>query len=170
MVRLKMVLIVASAASVTILAACSVAGQPQAAPAAAAPETVTTTETATETVTRQQPTTVTATVTASTPAFTPPPGYDSWGEGVAARWTDHAAFNCADNADSCWGVDLYSDPGCTNGILVVLDISSGTNKVGVLDGTSAAVAPAGTGSIVLNQTNFGADLTAKMADIRCVFG
>ena len=170
MVKRAIAFLVAGATVVAVLAGCSVAGQPQAATAAAAPETVTTTETVTDTVTRQQPTTVTATVTETTPDFVPPAGFDDWGERVAARWTDQNAFTCADTADSCWGVDLFSEPGCTNGILVVLDIMSGENKVGVIDGTSGAVAPATTINLVLNQTGMGSDLTAKMADVRCVFG
>ena len=114
----------AAALLLLVVAGCSVGGQPQAAPAPLSPETVTTTA--------ELPTTVTATttvaVTSSDPAFVPPAGFDDWGDQVGAKWSDLTAFTCPDSAESCWGVDLYSETGCAAGILVVLDVYPGHHQ------------------------------------------
>ena len=161
----KVGFIVGAVVGLALVTGCSVGGQPQ---AATAPSSAAT-STETVTVTQQQATTVTATVTVtpSAPDFVPPAGFADWGEGVAAKWSDDSAFNCAESTDSCWGVDLYSQDGCPDGILVVLDVFRDQTKLTVLDSTSPAVAPAGTVSIVVGQTGNGTGLNAKMVDIRC---
>jgi|GEM_PF-7114811 len=159
--------IVAGAGVILLLAGCSVAGQPQ---AAAGPATETVTTTVTQTVTSSRPpatVTETVSVTPTTPAFVPPSGFNDWGEGVATRWTDQSLFNCANSADSCWGVDLYSEPGCPDGVLVVLDISRDGTKIAVIDSVSPAVAAGANVSIVLDQTSLGTGLSGRMADVRC---
>ena len=155
-----------SAVLILLLAGCSVGGQPQAAPAPVTPETVTQTVTATE----QQPTTITETTTvpSSDPVFTPPAGFDDWGDHVGARWSDQTTFTCTDSSDSCWGIDLYSELGCAGGILVVLDVYRDDTKLTVIDGKTDPVAPGATTSLVLGQSGNGTGLTAKIADIRCL--
>lgn len=155
-----------SAVLILLLAGCSVGGQPQAAPAPVTPETVTQTVTATE----QQPTTITETTTvpSSDPVFTPPAGFDDWGDHVGARWSDQTSFTCADSSESCWGIDLYSELGCAGGILVVLDVYRDDTKLTVIDGKTDPVAPGATTSLVLGQSGNGTGLTAKIADIRCL--
>jgi hypothetical protein len=155
-----------SAVLILLLAGCSVGGQPQAAPAPVTPETVTQTVTATE----QQPTTITETTTvpSSDPVFTPPAGFDDWGDHVGARWSDQTTFTCADSSDSCWGIDLYGELGCAGGILVVLDVYRDDTKLTVIDGKTDPVAPGATTSLVLGQSGNGTGLTAKIADIRCL--
>jgi hypothetical protein len=155
-----------SAVLILWLAGCSVGGQPQAAPAPVTPETVTQTVTATE----QQPTTITETTTvpSSDPVFTPPAGFDDWGDHVGARWSDQTTFTCADSSDSCWGIDLYGELGCAGGILVVLDVYRDDTKLTVIDGKTDPVAPGATTSLVLGQSGNGTGLTAKIADIRCL--
>ena len=151
---------------ILLMAGCSVGGQPQAAPEPVAPETVTQTVTATE----QQPTTITETTTvpSSDPVFTPPAGFDDWGDHVGARWSDQTSFTCADSSESCWGIDLYSELGCAGGILVVLDVYRDETKLTVIDGKTDPVAPGATTSLVLGQSGNGTGLTAKIADIRCL--
>jgi len=148
--------------------ACSVGGQPQAAPLAVTPVTVTRTITTTE----QEPTTVTATTTAEVPssasAFSPPAGFDDWGDHVGARWSDQTTFTCPDSSESCWGVDLYTERGCAGGILVVLDVYRDETKLTVIDGTTAAAAPGATVNIVLGQAGNGSGLNAKIAAISCL--
>ena len=155
-----------SAVLILLLAGCSVGGQPQAAPAPVTPETVTQTVTATE----QQPTTITETTTvpSSDPVFTPPAGFDDWGDHVGARWSDQTTFTCTDSSDSCWGIDLYGELGCAGGILVVLDVYRDDTKLTVIDGKTDPVAPGATTSLVLGQSGNGTGLTAKIADIRCL--
>ena len=151
---------------ILLMAGCSVGGQQQAAPEPVAPETVTQTVTATE----QQPTTITETTTvpSSDPVFTPPAGFDDWGDHVGARWSDQTTFTCTDSSDSCWGIDLYSELGCAGGILVVLDVYRDETKLTVIDGKTDPVAPGATTSLVLGQSGNGTGLTAKIADIRCL--
>jgi hypothetical protein len=145
---------------------CSVAGQPQAASLPPSPRAlmITTTE--------QQSTTVTAVTTvevpSSEPVFSPPAGFDDWGNHVGAKWSDQTTFTCADSSDSCWGVDLYSERGCAGGILVVLDVFRDQTKLTVIDGTTAAVAPGARVTIVLGQTGNGTGLSARIATISCL--
>jgi hypothetical protein len=122
------------------------------------------------TVTENQPTTITETTTvpSADPVFTPPAGFDDWGDHVGAMWSDQSAFTCADSAESCWGVDLYSELGCGGGILVVLDVFRDETKLTVIDGKTGPVAPGATTSVVLGQSGNGTGLTAKIADIRCL--
>ncbi len=144
---------------------CSVAGQPQAAPLPVSPRTLTIT------TTEQQPTVTAVTtveVPSSEPDFSPPAGFDDWGNHVGAKWSDQTTFTCADSSDSCWGVDLYSDRGCAGGILVVLDVFRDQTKLTVIDGTTAAVTPGATVTIVLGQTGNGTGLSARIATISCL--
>ena len=137
-----------------LVTACSVGGQPQAAPLAVSPAVVTIT-------------TTTVQVPSSEPAFAPPDGFDDWGDRVGAKWSDQTTFTCPDSSDSCWGVDLYSERGCPGGILVVLDVFRDQTKLAVIDETTAAVAPGATSNLVLGQTGNGTGLTAKIATISC---
>jgi hypothetical protein len=153
---------VGAAVVIPLLAtACSVGGRPQAAPQAVSPPTVT--------IIEQPPATVTDTTTvqSSDPAFTPPAGFDDWGDRVGAKWSDQTTFSCPDSSESCWGVDLYSELGCPGGILLVLDIFRDQTKLTVIDGTTAAVSPGATVNLVLGQTGNGTGLTAKIATISC---
>jgi hypothetical protein len=107
-------------------------------------------------------------VPSAEPAFSPPPGYDDWGDQVGAKWSDQTTFTCPDSSESCWGVDLYSGRGCTGGIQVVLDVFRDQTKLTVIDGTTAAVHPGGAVNLVLGQAGNGTGLTAKIATLSCL--
>ena len=155
MTRRNAALVGAASLILLLATACSVGGQPQAAPLAASPALVTIT-------------TTTVQVPSSEPAFTPPDGFDDWGERVGAKWSDQTTFTCPDSSDSCWGVDLFSERGCPGGILVVLDVFRDQTKLTVIDGTTAAVTPGAMVNLVLGQTGNGTGLTAKIATITCL--
>jgi hypothetical protein len=162
---------VGAAIMILVLAtSCSVGGQPQAAPVPVSPVAVTHTVTTTALATTTILETTTVEVSSVEPVFAPPTGFDDWGDHVGARWSDQTTFSCADSAESCWGVDLYSELGCAGGILVVLDVSRDETKLIVLDGKTDPVTAGATVNLILGQTGNGTGLTAKIADIRCLAG
>ena len=162
--------VLGAAALLLLGAACSTAGQPQ---AISTPTTVTVTATATQTeisrVTRTSEVPVTVTVTEAGPSTTyvTPAGYDSWGGGLATKWSDDGTFECSADSESCWGVELYTDTGCAAGVYVSLDLYRGEDKIDVLDATTSP-RPAGEYlSLVLGQSGNGTGLEASITDVRC---
>ena len=168
--------VLAAAAIAGMATACSATGgQPT---AAAPPVTVTTTDTTTATATATRtpaPVTATVTVTESvtvsateSPAEPfPPAGYDDWGAGVAAKWADDAAFECPEESESCWGVDIFSANGCPNGVFLALDLYREEQQVDTLDATTSAMNAGDNLQVVLGQSGNGTGLTAELVTVTC---
>ena len=113
MMTRRLAAVLGAAAVLLLGAGCSTAGQPQ---AVSAPITVTVTATQTQTeisrVTRTSEVPVTVTVTAAGPtaSYVTPAGFDSWGSGIATKWSDDGTFECSADSESCWGVDCTPTP------------------------------------------------------------
>lgn len=192
----KLLAVAAATASAFLLAGCAATGTPT---AAAGPSTVTVSakvtvtdvSRTTRTVTQTQSHTVTATPTPSqpiTPAgmgggvttsvqYSPPDGYDVFGTGASAtsyRFLDNAEFDCSESDDSCWGVSIHTQSGCSRGGSATLTIyvkDGGDTPVGEVSGQWASSAPNEAVAVTIGQVglrpNPDAALTADLTSIKC---
>lgn len=178
--------IFAAAAAAIMLAGCGTAGTPT---TVALPSTVTVNTTvtdvsrATRTVAQTHTETVTVTpttVAVPTPtpvAYVPPEGYQLFGTAdstTSYRFLDDAEFECAATDDSCWGLSIHTQNGCSRGGSVILAVSikdSGAGPVGEITNAWATSGPNEAVSLVVGQVGLAptpeTTLTARLQSITC---
>ena len=195
---MKKLLAIAAAAGAAafLLAGCAASGTPS---AAAAPTTVTVTakvtvtdvsrSTQTVTATRTQTVTVTPDVAVSSPGpstpagpsaepYVPPEGYTVFGVASTSttsyRFLNNDEFECAETDDSCWGLSIHTQTGCSRGGSAILTVSvkdSDAGPIGEVTGTFAESAPNEAVPVVIGQVGLRPTpetaLTAQLSSVTC---
>ena len=117
---------------------------------------------------------VTVTVTEPAPRSsegTAPAGFHDLGDGVWFAWADKATFDCPEDADGCWGVELWSAEGCAEGVEVHLDIYKPDSDIVLAAMTWQAdtALPAGERTVFIPTTDNLADrdVEASVAELSC---
>ena len=192
----KILAVAAATATAFLLAGCAASGTPS---SVASPSTVTVSAKVTVTdlsrTTRTVTETATATVTAAavssqpiTPAgmgggvttsarYSPPDGYDVFGTGASAtsyRFLNNDEFDCSESDDSCWGLSIHTQSGCSLGGSATLTVyvkDGGDAPVGEVSGQWASSAPNEAVAVIIGQVglrpNPDAALTADLTSIKC---
>lgn len=182
----------AAGASMFVLAGCAASGTPT---AAASPTTVTVSakvtvtdiSRTTQTLTATQTETVTVTpdvavsspepITPATP-YLPPEGYTVFGVASTSttsyRFLGNEEFDCAETDDSCWGLSIHTQTGCSRGGSAILTVSvkdSDAGPVGEITGTFAASAPNEAVPVIIGQVGLRPTpetaLTARLSSVTC---
>lgn len=188
----------ATAAAAFVLAGCAASGTPTAAASpttvtVSAKVTVTDVSRSTQTVTNTQTHTVTVTPEVTTTApitpaglgggaaaepYLPPEGYTVFGVASTSttsyRFLNNEEFECAESDDSCWGLSIHTQTGCSRGGSAILAVSvkdSDAGPLGEITGSFAASAPNEAVPIVIGQVGLRPTpetaLTARLTSVTC---
>jgi hypothetical protein len=198
MMKKLLAIVAASGAAVLVLAGCAASGTPT---AAVAPTTVTVTAKVTvtdvtrTTEVRTNTSTQTVTVTpeivtseppivpggpggANTEPYLPPEGYQIFGivstSTTSYRFLNNEEFECSETDDSCWGLSVHTQTGCSDGGSATLTVSikdSDAAPLGEITGTLAASAPNEAVPVVIGQVGLRPTpetaLTARLSSVTC---
>ncbi len=114
--------------------------------------------------------------TAATPTAAPatlPPGFYAAGAELGYRPMTTDEFDCtADQTSGCFGIMVFSAPGCPAGASVTVGIFDKSvdpdNPLGTATGTTPPIDPDGSQAVVIGDTTgIAANLTARVQQVVC---
>ncbi len=113
------------------------------------------------------------TSTETTPTFDLPSGFDWWSEedGLAYRGMDpDTEFQCQDNQQICFGIEVFSGPGCPTAATVEVTVypnSTSDEVLGTANGTTGAIPAGGTAQAIVGFDTTEADASAAVSNVVC---
>lgn len=90
-------------------------------------------------------------------------------DGIGVRLMDASEFECRDGQPKCFGIEVFSGPGCPGGATVMMTMHATTNEaeVGQSRETTAAIPAGGWEEAIVGYDPHGIAVTGDVTGISC---
>jgi hypothetical protein len=113
---------------------------------------------------------VTVTTTIPLPYDLPPGfGWINSDAGLAVRQLANEEFECRDAQNKCFGIEVYSGPGCPNGANVTMTVHAavGDAQLGRTSDVTMPIPPGGRARAIMGYDPHGVAVTADLSSVSC---